>query len=220
MSVTRVSGFRRENNVPECMHWDEYYAGFDCCFSGHCLWLFSTCCSARWVLSKTPKKQNKYFEFKRDANPNRNYAFLAIARAVGALKLGHQGAAREFRPWVSVSGFLALSSWSLRSTCRGAHFDKVTSFFFLEVFPFYRDSVACVGSRNLWLLYHVRVKWYSVYFACSTIDFFLVSSRASQLGFGSLWRRVFGFFRVSPLLFQLLHLLTAYPAGQFCVPCV
>ena len=28
--------------------------------------------------------------------------------------------------------------------------------------------------------------WYSVYFACSTIAPFLVSSRASQLGFGSL----------------------------------
>ena len=96
---------------------------------------------------KTKKKN--YFEFKRDANPHRNYAFLVIGRAVGVLKLRHQGAAREFRPWVSVSGFLALSSWSLRSTCRGAHFDKVTSFFFLEVFPFYRDSVACVGFCDL-----------------------------------------------------------------------
>ena len=50
--------------------------------------------------------------------------------------------------------------------------------------------------------------------------FFLASSRASQLGFGSLWRRVFGLFRVSPLLVQSFHFFPAlYPEGHFSVSC-
>ena len=48
---------------------------------------------------------HKKKHFKRDANPNRNYAILVIGRAVGVVKLSHQGAAREFRPRVVVLGF-------------------------------------------------------------------------------------------------------------------